>query len=146
MTYQAWNGIDKETLETNRTFNSAGMYTDSNGNLRFYDNEVDDYRQDHYQLHWNQRYNNNWSTNLGLNYTYGRGFFEQYKEDQKFSTYNFTPIEIGGEVIDRTDLIRRRWLDNDFYVINANARYKNNQLEINSVSYTHLTLPTIYSV
>jgi iron complex outermembrane receptor protein len=135
LTYQAWNGIDKETLETNRTFNSAGMYTDFNGNLRFYDNEVDDYKQDHYQLHWNQRYNNNWSTNLGLNYTYGRGFFEQYKADQKFSTYGFTPIEIGGEVIDRTDLIRRRWLDNDFYVINANARYKNNQLEINSGAF-----------
>jgi len=135
LTYQAWNGIDKETLETNRTFNSAGMYTDFNGNLRFYDNEVDDYKQDHYQLHWNQRYNNNWSTNLGLNYTYGRGFFEQYKEDQNFSTYNFTPIEIGGEVIDKTDLIRRRWLDNDFYVINANARYKNNQLEINSGAF-----------
>jgi len=135
LTYQAWNGIDKETLETNRTFNSAGMYTDFNGNLRFYDNEVDDYKQDHYQLHWNQRYNNNWSTNLGLNYTYGRGFFEQYKADQKFSTYGFTPIEIGGEVIDRTDLIRRRWLDNDFYVINANARYKKNQLEINSGAF-----------
>jgi len=135
LTYQAWNGIDKKTLETNRTFNSAGMYTDSMGNLRFYDNEVDDYKQDHYQLHWNQRYNNNWSTNLGLNYTYGRGFFEQYKENQKFSTYGFTPIEFGGEVIDRTDLIRRRWLDNDFYVINANARYKNNQLEINSGAF-----------
>lgn len=135
LTYQAWNGIDKETLETNRTFNSAGIYTDSNGNIRFYDNEVDDYKQDHYQLHWNQRYNNNWSTNLGLNYTYGRGFFEQYKEGQKFSTYGFTPIEIGGEIIDRTDLIRRRWLDNDFYVINANARYKNSQLEINSGAF-----------
>jgi iron complex outermembrane receptor protein len=135
LTYQAWNGIDKETLETNRTFNSAGMYTDSVGNIRFYDEEVDDYKQDHYQFHWNQRYNNNWSTNLGLNYTYGRGFFEQYKEDQKYSTYGYTPIEIGGEVIDRTDLIRRRWLDNDFYVINANARYKNNQLEINSGAF-----------
>ena len=135
LTYQAWNGIDKETLEKNRTFNSAGMYTDSMGTLRFYDNEVDDYKQDHYQFHWNQRYNNNWSTNLGLNYTYGRGFFEQYKEDQKFSTYNFTPIEIGGEVIERTDLIRRRWLDNDYYVINANARYKNNDVEINSGAF-----------
>ena len=135
LTYQAWNGIDKETLETNRTFNSAGMYTDSVGNIRFYDEEVDDYKQDHYQFHWNQRYNNNWSTNLGLNYTYGRGFFEQYKEDQKYLTYGYTPIEIGGEVIDRTDLIRRRWLDNDFYVINANARYKNNQLEINSGAF-----------
>lgn len=140
VTYQAWNGIDRETLETNRTFNSAGMFTDSNGNIRFHDNEVDDYKQDHYQLHWNQRYNNRWSSNLGLNYTYGRGFFEQYKEDQRFSTYSFTPLEIGGETIDRTDLIRRRWLDNDYYVINANVTYRNNGLELTSGAfYSHYT-------
>lgn len=138
VTYQAWNGVDAQTLEENRTFNSAGMYTDENGSIRFYDNEVDDYRQDHYQLHWNQRYNNNWSTNLGLNYTYGRGFFEQYKESEDFSTYGLSPLEIGGEIIDRTDLIRRRWLDNDYYVVNANATYKNNKVEVDlGAFYSH---------
>ena len=130
VTYQSWFGIDAETLENDRTFNPAGQYTDENGNTRFYDNEVDDYQQDHYQLHWNQRYNNNWSTNLGLNYTYGRGFFEQYREDEDFADYDFTPIEIGGETINTTDLVRRRWLDNDFYVINASANYKDNSLDI----------------
>lgn len=139
ITYQAWNGIeDPDLLENDRTFNSAGMYTDENGNVQFYDNEVDDYRQDHYQLHWNQRFNNNWSSNVGLNYTYGRGFFEQYKENQKFSTYGLAPIEIGEEIINRTDLIRRRWLDNDFYVANANLTYKNNIVEVTSgVFYSH---------
>ncbi|WP_025742757.1 TonB-dependent receptor [Aquimarina pacifica] len=130
ITYQSWNGIDAETLETDRTFNSVGQYTDDEGTIRFYDNEVDNYKQDHYQLHWNQKYNNNWSTNLGLNYTYGRGFFEQYKEDEDFEDYGFTPIELGGETIETTDLIRRRWLDNDFYVINASANYKNDKLDI----------------
>lgn len=137
-TYQSWFGIDKETLENDRTFNPAGMYTDAEGNTRFYDNEVDNYKQDHYQLHWNQRFNNNWSTNLGLNYTYGRGYFEQYKEDEDFADYNFAPIEIGGETINTTDLIRRRWLDNDFYVINANATYKNSNLEITSGAFYSL--------
>lgn len=136
VTYQSWNGIeDEETLRENRTFNSAGMYTDEDGNIRFYDQEVDDYKQDHYQLHWNQRYNNNWSSNIGLNYTYGRGFFEQYREDEEFSTYGFTPIEIGGEIIEETDLIRRRWLDNDYYVLNANAVYKKNGLEVTSGAF-----------
>ncbi len=130
ITYQSWDGIDAETLERDRTFNPIGQYTDEEGNTRFYDNEVDDYKQDHYQLHWNQRYDNNWSTNLGLNYTYGRGFFEQYKEDEDFADYDFTPIEIGGETINTTDLIRRRWLDNDFYVVNATANYKNSNLDV----------------
>ena len=129
-TYQAWYGIDAETLESDRTFNPAGFYTDTNGTVQFYDNEIDNYNQDHYQLHWNQRFNNFWSTNVGLNYTYGRGYFEQYKEDQDFEFYNFTPIEIGDEIINETDLIRRRWLDNDFYVINANINYKKEQLNI----------------
>lgn len=132
VTYQSWFGIDAQTLKEDRTFNPAGMYFDSNGTMKFYDNEVDDYKQDHYQLHWNQRWNNYWSTNMGLNYTYGRGFFEQYREDDSFETYSLEPIEINGETVDEMDLIRRRWLDNDFYVFNANATYKKNNLEITS--------------
>jgi iron complex outermembrane recepter protein len=132
VTYQSWFGIDAETLEEDRTFNPAGMYFDADGNMRFYDNEVDDYKQDHYQLHWNQRWNNNWSTTIGLNYTYGRGFFEQYRDNDRFSTYGLEPIVVEGDTISRMDLIRRRWLDNDYYVVNANATYKKNNLEVTS--------------
>jgi iron complex outermembrane receptor protein len=137
-TYQAWYGIDAETLENDRTYNPAGIYTDDDGNVKFYDNETDNYSQDHYQLFWNQKINNNWTTNLGLNYTYGRGYYEQYKEDEDFVFYNFEPIVLGGEVINTTDLIRRRWLDNDFYVINANANYKKDNLEVSTgIFYSH---------
>ncbi len=138
ITYQAWYGVDEETLNTNRTFNPAGMYTDANGTIQFYDNEVDNYQQDHYQLHWNQRFNNQWSTNLGLNYTYGRGYFEQYKEDQDFDFYDLDLIDIGDETISVTDLIRRRWLDNDFYVINAHVNYTKDRLDITTGAfYSH---------
>ncbi len=130
ITYQAWNGIDRQTLETNRTFNPSGQFTDENGNVRFHDNEVDNYRQDHYQFHWNEKISEHWTTNLGLNYTQGRGFFEQYKEDEPFDEYGFEEITVDGAVVNETDLIRRRWLDNDFYVINANASYKKNNLDM----------------
>lgn len=130
VTYQSWFGIDAETLRENRTFNPAGQFTDENGNTQFYDNEVDDYRQDHYQLHWNERYNNNWSTNVGLNYTYGRGFFEQFREDDDFATYGFDELTVNGQTVNTTDLVRRRWLDNDYYVFNANANYKNNEIDL----------------
>ncbi|NNK88094.1 MAG: TonB-dependent receptor, partial [Flavobacteriaceae bacterium] len=130
ITYQAWNGIDAETLESDRTFNPSGLYTDEEGNIRFYDNEVDNYKQDHYQLHWNQRINPNWRFNLGLNYTYGRGFFEQYKEDQSFVDYGLDPVIIGSEEVNTTDLIRRRWLDNDFYVVNAHANHRQENYQI----------------
>lgn len=135
-TYQAWNGLeDPEKLENDRTFNPSGMYTDLDGNIRFYDNEVDHYNQDHYQLLWNQRYDSNWSTNLSLNYTRGLGYFEQYKEDQKFSEYGLTPIPVENDTIRTTDLIRRRWLDNHFIAGNANVNYKKDNLEVSAGGY-----------
>ncbi|SRX73296.1 TonB-dependent receptor [Aequorivita antarctica] len=129
-TYQSWNGLeDPEKLKNDRTYNTVGEYTDEDGNIQFYNNEVDNYAQDHYQLLWNQRFNNNWNTNVSFNYTKGQGYFEQYKEDEDFETYGFEPIEIGGDTINTTDLIRRRWLDNDFYAANANVNYKNNKID-----------------
>tara|TARA_B110000211_G_scaffold43515_1_gene45641 strand:- start:4157 stop:6334 length:2178 start_codon:yes stop_codon:yes gene_type:complete len=131
-TYQAWNGIDAETLQNDRRFNPSGMYTDQDGILQFYDKEVDNYSQDHYQLIWNQRYSNNWSSTISLNYTYGRGYFEQYKEDERFEDYGFEPIVSDNSVINTTDLIRRRWLENDFYAANANVNYKDEKVDITS--------------
>lgn len=115
ITYQSWFGIDAETLATNRTFNPAGIYTDENGDTKFYDNEVDNYKQDHAQLHWSEELSAGWRTNLALHYTRGRGYFEQFREDDSFETYNFETIIVNGNEINSTDLIRRRWLDNDFY-------------------------------
>ncbi|NRR90014.1 TonB-dependent receptor [Winogradskyella undariae] len=131
VTYQSWNGLeDLDKLENDRTYNSAGEYDDANGDPQFYDNEVDYYNQDHYQLHWNQRYNSQWSTTVGLNYTYGRGYFEQYKENEDFETYGLQPLDFGSETVNTTDLIRRRWLDNDYYVANVNANYKDDNLNL----------------
>ncbi len=134
-TYQAYNGIDAETLATDRTFNPSGQYTDENGVTQFYDNEVDNYAQDHTQILWNQRFSNNWSSNVALNYTYGRGYFEQFKEDEDFETYGFEPLEVNGDSINTTDLVRRRWLDNDFYAINANVNYKDNSIDFTAGTF-----------
>ena len=130
ITYQSWFGIDAQTLETDRTFNPAGMYTDENGNVQFYDNEVDNYKQDHFQLHWSQELSLHWKTNLAFHYTYGRGYFEQFREDDDFATYGFDPIIVNGELVDTTDLIRRRWLDNDFYGTVFSAHYNKEQWNV----------------
>ncbi len=129
-TYQAWNGVDKEQLENNRTFNTAGMYTDENGNIQFYDNEVDDYKQNHFQLHWNQKLSDYWSTNIALHYTKGQGYFEQYRQDDSFATYGITPFTKDGETVKSTDLIRRRWLDNDFYGTTFSANYRDHKVDV----------------
>ncbi len=115
ITYQSWFGIDAATLATDRTFNPAGLYTDDTGEIRFYENEVDNYKQDHAQLHWNENWDNQWSSHVALHFTRGRGYFEQFREDDDFATYGFLPVNINGEPVNTTDLVRRRWLDNDFY-------------------------------
>ena len=118
-TYQAWYGLTIEELEEDRTQNPYE-----------YENEIDNYKQDHYQLHWNEKWSNYWSSNIGLNYTYGRGYFEQYREDDDVSTYGgiVIPDVDGG---DTTDLIRRRWLDNDFYVANLMAAFEKGKQKFN---------------
>ena len=126
-TYQSWYGIDGETLANNRTFNFAGMFTDELGNARFYDNETDNYQQDHYQLHWNEKVSKNWNTNLAFHYTKGKGYYEEYVENQDFADYGLLPV--GGGVF-ATDLIRQKWLDNNFYGTTFSANYKDEKLDL----------------
>ncbi len=122
-TYQAWNGIDKNTLETDRTYNSAGEIYDDSGNVvGFYDNEVDDYKQNHYQLHYD--FNTfEWKSHAALHYTRGKGFFENYKNDESFVSYNLNSIEKG-------DIIRQKWLKNHFYGIAFDSKKKIGVIEI----------------
>ncbi|GAA4965791.1 TonB-dependent receptor [Algibacter aquimarinus] len=158
ITYQSWYGFNPvdvaavgadPNIDSNRTYNISGIQLDDDGNFTgFYENQVDNYKQDHFQLHWNQRWNNNWSTNLGLNYTYGRGFFEEYVDNYYYSNVFFAPdasfdflgkepIVVNGETITSQDYVRRRWLDNDFYVLNASVNYKNNEFSlISGLSYS----------
>ena len=128
-TYQSWYGLTMDQLKENRRQNP---YT--------YENEIDNYKQDHYQLHWNEKINNFWSFNLGLNYTYGRGYFEQYREDDNIDTYGgivSSDTNLNGEKTDTTDLIRRRWLDNDFYVFNSSLNFVKNKVDLTiSSSYS----------
>ncbi len=121
-TYQAWYGLDAAQLKENRRQNP---YT--------YDNEVDDYNQNHYQLHWNEKLNEKWSTNIALNYTKGSGFFEQFKEGEDAADFN-------NLIADGSDVIVRRWLQNDFYVANFNTNYKTDKLNfITGISYSNYT-------
>lgn len=113
-TYQSWYGTPASLLygpNANRTFN---FYT--------YENQVDDYGQDHYQLHYSLQATDTWVTKLSAHYTQGAGFFEEYKDGEDLGDYLLSPIEIGSGLISNTDLVRRRWLDNDYYgILWANA-------------------------
>ncbi|MCH8550022.1 MAG: TonB-dependent receptor, partial [Balneolaceae bacterium] len=130
-TYQAWNGVPEPILNNDSDQleeyisqlwlgdEDAAHWRENLGNRQFneftYDNQVDNYQQDHYQLHYSYRFTDNWTANSSLHYTYGRGYFEQFRRDDNLSSYNISPVEIGDETVTRSDLVRRRWLDNHFY-------------------------------
>jgi len=129
-TYQAWNGVPSVRLNNDMTgmqrYADHWLYTQkqvdemisSNSrtyNLYTYENEVDHYQQDHYQFLFSNKINREINLNASLFYTPGRGYYEQYKEGQKLTDYLITPTVYGGETIEESDLIRRKWLDNDFY-------------------------------
>ena len=126
-TYQAWYGIeDPEKLRNDRTFNSAGIYFDEDGNMQFYDNETDNYWQNHFQLHWSEKWSEKWVSNAALHYTKGKGYFEQYREDEDLTEYNL-PAFNGNPI---SDLVRKRWLDNDFYGATFSLNYRNGKTDL----------------
>ena len=139
-TYQAWNGVSEENLMSNRTYNYTGQYTDASGQTRFYENETDNYWQDNYQLHWSKIHNEKWMSNLAFHYTRGKGYFEQYQENDRLSRYNLENVSLSdGTVISRTDLVRQRWLDNHFGGLIFSTQYTHNK-------YLDITLGGGYNI
>jgi iron complex outermembrane receptor protein len=106
ITYQAWNGVPLSYLNDDslRTFNS---YT--------YDDEVDNYQQTHFHVNYSKQLSAVSNIHLGGHYTLGKGYYEQYKAGEDLVDYGLNNITIGDETISETDLIRRKWLNNDFY-------------------------------
>jgi iron complex outermembrane receptor protein len=129
-TYQAWNGVPFNylSIDSLRNFNS---YT--------YENEVDNYGQTHYQLHYNKQLDANSSYNAALHYTKGAGYYEQYKGGEEFADYGLNNLFIGGDTITETDLIRRKWLDNDFYgaIFSYNRSFNRLAMTIGGASNTY---------
>ncbi len=114
LTFQAWNGVSAEKiLAGERRYNE----------LAAYDNEVDNYSQEHFQWIIDQKIGNQWQLYAAAHFTRGRGYFEQYKAEQKLKNYGLEEIVLKDTLIKKTDLIRRRWLDNYFYGALANLSY-----------------------
>ncbi|HRJ28769.1 MAG TPA: TonB-dependent receptor [Cyclobacteriaceae bacterium] len=139
VTYQSWYGVPESRLNndteamlvtaSNEGWNAEQTQHLLNSNSRTfniytYDNQVDDYAQDHYQLHASHRFTDFLTGNVSLHYTYGRGFYEEYRYNDRFSNYGLNPVVIGDSIITRSDIIRRRWLDNDFYGLTFSLAYE----------------------
>ncbi|MDG1147379.1 MAG: TonB-dependent receptor [Crocinitomicaceae bacterium] len=143
-TYQAWYGTPESVMNGNQA--EIAAYADRNWisgsdrdnlltsgrtyNHYTYENEVDNYQQDHYQLHFNHAFSHKLKLTSALHYTRGKGYYEQYKADEDLVDYGFSNVILPNDTVTSTDLIRRRWLDNHFYGGVFSLSYDNGPLNL----------------
>lgn len=125
-TYQAWNGVPQDSLKTHRTFNSAGTAKPGEP----YDNETDNFRQDHYQFFVNHELNPHLTLNASLFYTRGKGYYEQYRAGEDYNDYGLSYPVVGDDTVYSTDLVRQLWLDNDFYGTVFSLQYNKDGMQL----------------
>jgi len=132
-TYQAWNGISKEQLELNPKYNPSGeIYNQSSQLIGFYDNETDNYSQNHYHLSLNRNIQKDWNLKNTLHYTRGFGYYENYESNIELEGYQIF-------ITEKSNLIKRKYLDNHFFGIvsqlNANLESWNLDFGVSANSY-----------
>jgi len=143
-TYQSWWGTPQSRVEGNKEdmeAHAANNWLDSSQtynllnsgrtyNFYEYENEVDNYQQDHYQLHISNQFSEKVNATVAFHYTYGRGYYEQFRKQDAFANYGLNDLVIGTTTITNSDIIRRRWLDNEFYGATYNLNYKSAKTKI----------------
>lgn len=122
-TYQAWYGCPQDSLNTNRTFNPAGMYYDANGNVQYYPNETDNYEQDYFQLHCSQQLGNNFELNAALFQTNGKGYYEDLDTEYDYSSFGLQYPAYGTDTVRNGNFIEDLWLNNNFYGATWSLKY-----------------------
>ncbi|MBR1838430.1 MAG: TonB-dependent receptor [Bacteroidaceae bacterium] len=114
-TYHAWDGISRDELTTRRRYNPNGEIQDEAGNVSgFYRDQNDVFRQNHYQLLLTQILSPRWTLNAALHYTYGKGWYEEYKNNRTLTSYALQPFELDGNTIKNSDLVRRKYNRGNF--------------------------------
>ena len=115
-----WEGISLQMYEQDRRYNVAGEYYDEAGNVHYYDNETDNYRQHYIQGVWNHSFNHFLTWNTTFNFTKGDGYYENYKADSKFSKYG---LQSGDASRKKSDFIVQQAMDNCYYAANSTLTY-----------------------
>lgn len=132
-TYHAWDGIPRQTLDTNRTYNPNGKIENEKGEvIGFYKDQLDVYRQTHCQLLFNHIFNPDWNLNIAFHYTNGKGYYQEYKNKRSLVEYGLKPYEIPGlpEPVKKSDLIRKKNVASDFGGMVFSLNYHSDKLQM----------------
>ncbi|MFA5419148.1 MAG: TonB-dependent receptor, partial [Bacteroidales bacterium] len=132
-TYQAWDGVPKDSLATNRTYNPAGeIYNQAGDFMGYYDNQIDHYNQNYYQLHYAHEFNERVNLVSAAFLTTGKGYYESYKNDRSYSDYGLTDTILGNDTVNSTNLVQQKWLDNKYYGANLALNMHLKRFKINT--------------
>ena len=123
-----WEGISRDQLKEDRTYNPAGEYYDEAGNVRYYDNETDNYTQHYVQAFYSHQFSSKLLWVNTFNFTKGDGYYENYKADAKFKKYALENQTIDGVEYKKSDFIIRQMMDNQFYVGATSLKYNDDNL------------------
>ena len=137
--YLTYTGLSTDQMEENRRYNPEGEIwgyrpladgTHEYAVVGFYDDHTDNYTQVNNQLIFNHIFNDRWQLNATAHYTYGNGYYRNYKNDQKLAKYGLAPIMVDGSSVSRTNLIRKKMMLNDFGGLVASANYTADRLTL----------------
>lgn len=140
-TYQSWYGTPEAVVNGDvdginafiaRNYSSTSeaynlLHSGRTYNFYTYDNQTDNYEQYHYQLHFLHKFNDNLSATISGNFTPGKGYYEEFKSDEKLKKY--FPLSSNGS--EKSDLIRRKWATSDFYALVYSLNYNKDKFNFN---------------
>ena len=136
-TYHAWDGISRDQLETDRTYNPNGEIKRNGKVVGFYNDQKDIYKQVNYQLLAEHRFSPELKLNAGLHYTSGYGYYQEYKNARTLVEYGLQPFnlavtnekgDITIETVKKASLVRRKILDSNFAGGVFSLKYDNHRL------------------
>lgn len=125
-----WEGISLEDYYNDRRYNPAGEYYDQAGNIRYYDNETDNYREHHIQAIYTRQFSPELVWNTTLDFTKGDGYYENYKYDNSFEKYGLKPQTVENVTYEKSDFIVRKAMDNSFYSAITSFNYSRESLSL----------------
>ena len=128
--YLTYSGIYKEQMAENRRYNPEGEIKINGEVVGYYDDHTDNYTQINNQLVVNHTFNDKWRISATAHYTYGNGYYRNYKNDQWLADYGIAPIDVGGTLVESTNLIRKKIMGNNFGGVVGSAIYSAKRISL----------------
>ena len=135
-------GLGKyNTLYEYLTYDADGNFVkDANGNYvtaryamvdgTYWDKTTDNFWQNHNILSAAWNISEHWTTTASLHYTYGYGYYREFRPSNKLAKFGMTATDANGKNIKRTDFVREKGLSQNAYGLVWNINYLNDAWDI----------------